>query len=74
MKLSKHKIKINATEIGNDFLCYNNTLAEFNAPLLTSIGDGFMFHNETLKEFNAPLLTSVGHYFLYYNKHISLDI
>ena len=64
MKLSKTKIKINAVEIGNDFLCYNNSLTHFEAKNLEEVSNEFLVWNKSLIYFNANKLKTVGHYFL----------
>ena len=71
MKLSKTKIKINAVEIGNDFLCYNNSLTHFEANKLKTVGDYFLWNNNnSLTHFEAKNLEEVSNEFLVWNKSL----
>ena len=51
MKLSKIKIKINAVEIGDDFLYDNKSLTHFEANKLKTVSKGFLLYHPKRKEF-----------------------
>lgn len=60
----------NLTNLGDNFLEYNEQLSKFEAPNLTEIGDGFLGYNEQLSEFNVPNVTSIGEFCLANNKEL----
>lgn len=60
----------NLTNLGDNFLGYNEQLSKFEAPNLTEIGDGFLGYNEQLSEFNVPNVTSIGEFCLANNKEL----
>ena len=65
MKLSKTKIKINAKEIGYDFLYDNKSLTHFEANKLKTVGNDFLWYNKSLIHFEAKILKTVGDDFLH---------
>lgn len=61
----------NLTNLGHNFLGYNEQLSEFNVPNVTSIGAFCLSNNKELKKFEAPNLTEIGDNFLGGNKQLS---
>ena len=55
------------TTVGNDFLCWNNSLQELKLPNLITVGGKFFFNNNSLQELSLPKLTTVGDRFLPFN-------
>ena len=60
----------NLTNLGDNFLGYNEQLSEFNVPNVTSIGALCLVNNKELKKFEAPNLTEIGDDFLSCNKEL----
>ena len=44
----------NVTEIGDEFLSWNETLSELSLPEVKKIGDWFLYNNNTLSELSLP--------------------
>ena len=59
------------TQVGDNFLEYNNQLSELNLPQLTQVGLNFLGSNNQLSELNLPQLTQVGDYFISCNEQLS---
>ena len=60
----------NITEIGDDFLFYNNSLTELNLPNVQQIGNDFLYNSNSLTELNLPNVQQIGNGFLKYNNSI----
>ena len=61
----------NLTNLGDNFLGYNEQLSKLVAPNVTSIDDDVLANNKGLEEFEAPNLTKIGDNFLEYNEQLS---
>ena len=61
----------NLTNLGDNFLGYNEKLSKLVAPNVTSIDDDVLANNKGLEEFEAPNLTKIGDNFLEYNEQLS---
>ena len=61
----------NLTNLGDNFLGYNEQLSKLVAPNVTSIEDDVLKNNKGLEEFEAPNLTKIGDNFLEYNEQLS---
>lgn len=61
----------NLTNLGDNFLEYNEQLSKLVAPNVTSIDDDVLANNKGLEEFEAPNLTKIGDNFLEYNEQLS---
>ena len=61
----------NLTNLGDNFLGYNEQLSKLVAPNVTSIDDDVLANNKGLEEFEAPNLTKIGDNFLWYNEKLS---
>ena len=61
----------NLTNLGDNFLGYNEQLSKLVAPNVTSIDDDVLANNKGLEEFEAPNLTKIGDNFLKYNEQLS---
>ena len=61
----------NITNIGDNFLVYNESLTQLELPNLTQVGDEFLYAHTNLSHLELPNLTQVGDNFLYYNKNLS---
>ena len=60
----------NLTNLGHNFLGYNEQLSEFNVPNVTSIGAFCLANNKELKKFEAPNVTCIGTFCLANNKEL----
>ena len=61
----------NLTNLGYNFLGYNEQLSNIEIPNVTSIGDDVLANNKGLEKFEAPNLTEIGYNFLGYNEQLS---
>ena len=61
----------NLTNLGDNFLKYNEQLSNIEIPNVTSIEDDVLANNKGLKKFEAPNLTEIGDNFLRYNGQLS---
>ena len=59
------------TQIGDNFLSENKSLASLSLLSLTRVGHDFLFQNESLANLSAPNLARVGHNFLLNNKSLT---
>lgn len=57
----------NITEIGDDFLFYNEVLKKIELKKVQIIGNDFLYNNRELTNLNTPLLKECGYDFLWYN-------
>ena len=60
----------NLTNLGHNFLGYNEQLSEFNVPNVTSIGAFCLANNKELKKFEVPNVTCIGNRVLANNKEL----
>ena len=61
----------NLTNLGDNFLGYNEKLSKLVAPNVTSIKYGVLQNNKGLEKFEAPNLKEIGDCFLRYNVQLS---
>lgn len=61
----------NLTNLGDNFLGYNEKLSKLVAPNVTSIKYGVLANNKGLEKFEAPNLKEIGDCFLRYNVQLS---
>ena len=61
----------NLTNLGYNFLGYNEQLSNIEIPNVTSIEDDVLANNKGLEKFEAPNLTEIGYNFLGYNEQLS---
>ena len=61
----------NLTNLGDNFLKYNEQLSNIEIPNVTSIEDDVLANNKGLEKFEAPNLTEIGADFLKYNEQLS---
>ena len=61
----------NLTNLGDNFLGYNEQLSKLVAPNVTSIDDDVLKNNKGIEEFEAPNLTKIGDNFLRNNSKLS---
>ena len=61
----------NLTNLGDNFLGYNEKLSKLVAPNVTSIKYGVLQNNKGLEKFEAPNLKKIGDCFLRYNVQLS---
>lgn len=61
----------NLTNLGDNFLGYNEQLSEFNVPNVTSIGEFCLANNKELKKFEAPNVKIIKDGFLLSNNKLS---
>ena len=60
----------NVEEIGNCFLCWNETLKELSLPKIKEVGNSFLYNNRSLTKLSLSNLKVVGNRFLANNTTI----
>ena len=60
----------NLTNLGDNFLEYNEQLSKFEAPNVKIIKDGFLLSNNKLSKFEVPNVTCIGNSVLMFNKDL----